>query len=67
MMESWGNIKVPGDFHPKRRHLFPLRQKETEIKLLSTKYSDSSAKLQDLSAVLDDGKLLAELDNVTYY
>jgi hypothetical protein len=31
----------------------------------STKYSDTSAKLQDLSPVLDDGTLLAELDNIT--
>jgi hypothetical protein len=31
------------------------------MKLLSAKYSDTSAKLQDLSAVLHDGTLLAEL------
>jgi hypothetical protein len=36
-----------------------------EIKLLSTKYSDTSAKLQDLSPVLNYGTLLAELDNIT--
>jgi hypothetical protein len=65
MMDSWGNIKVPGDFHPKRRQICSLHQKEAEVKLLSTKYSDTSAKLQDLSPVLDDGKLLAELDNTT--
>jgi hypothetical protein len=29
------------------------------------KYSDTSTKLQDLSPVLYDGTLLAELDNVT--
>jgi hypothetical protein len=29
--------------------------------LITAKYSDTSAKLQDLSAVLDDGTLLAEL------
>jgi Tfp pilus assembly protein PilN len=40
-----------------------FHQKEAEIKLLSSKYSDTSAKLQDLSAVLDDGTLLAELDD----
>jgi hypothetical protein len=62
MMDSWGNIKVSGDFHPKKRHVCSLRQKEADIKLLSSKYSDTSAKLQDLSAVLDDGTLLAELD-----
>jgi hypothetical protein len=33
--------------------------------LLSTKYSDTSAKLQDLSPFIDDGTLLAKLDNVT--
>jgi hypothetical protein len=65
MMDSWGNIKVPGDFHPKRRLVCSLRQKEAEIKLISTKYSDTSAKLQDLSPVLDDGTLLTELYNVT--
>jgi hypothetical protein len=65
MMDSWVNIKVPGDFHPKRRQVCSLRQKEADIKLLSTKHSDTSAKLQHLSAVLDDGTLLAELENVT--
>jgi transcription initiation factor TFIIIB Brf1 subunit/transcription initiation factor TFIIB len=63
MMDSWGNIKVSGDFHPKRRQVCSLRQKEEEIKHLSSKYSDTSAKLQDLSAVLDDGTLLAEFDD----
>jgi hypothetical protein len=63
MMDSWGNIKVSGDCQPYRRQVCPLRQKEAEIKLLSSKYSDNSAKLQDLSAVLDDGTLLAELDD----
>jgi hypothetical protein len=65
MMDSWGNIKVSGNFHPKRCQVYSLHQKEAEIKLLSTKYSDTFAKLQYLSAVLDDGTLLAELDNVT--
>jgi hypothetical protein len=63
MMDSWGNIKVSGDYHPKRRQVCSLRQKEEEIKHLSSKYSDTSAKLQDHSAVLDDGTLLAELDD----
>jgi hypothetical protein len=64
MMDSWGNLKVPGDFHPKRRHIFFLRQEEVEIKLPSTKHSDTPAKLQYLSPVLDDGTLLDEFDNV---
>jgi hypothetical protein len=59
MMDSWGNLKVSGDFHPKRRQVCSLCQKEAEVKLLSSKYSDTSAKLQDLSLVLDDGKLVA--------
>jgi hypothetical protein len=64
MMDSWGNIKFSGDCHPKRRQVCSLRQKEAEIKLLSSKYSDTSAKLQDLSAVLDDVTLVAELDEI---
>jgi hypothetical protein len=44
MMDSWGDLKVSGDCHPKRRQVFSLRQKEAEIKLLSSKYSDTSAK-----------------------
>jgi hypothetical protein len=63
MMDSWGNIKVSGDCHPKRRQVCSLRQKEAEIKLLSSKYSGTSAQFQDLYAVLDDGTLLAELDD----
>jgi hypothetical protein len=27
MMESWGDLKVPGDFHPKRRQVCPLHKK----------------------------------------
>jgi hypothetical protein len=65
MMESWGNLKVSGDFYPKRRQVCSLHQKEAEFKLLSSKYSDTSSKLQDLLPVLDDGTLLAELDNIT--
>jgi hypothetical protein len=65
MMDSWVNIKVSGDFHPKRRQVFSLLQKEAEVKLLSTKYSDTSSKMQDLSSFLDDGTLLVELYNIT--
>jgi hypothetical protein len=46
MMDSWVNIKVSGDFHPQRRQVCSLHQKEAEVKLLSSKYSDTSAKLQ---------------------
>jgi hypothetical protein len=28
MMDSWRNLKVSGDFHPKRRQVCSLRQKE---------------------------------------
>jgi hypothetical protein len=65
IMYSLVNLKVSGDFHPNRRQVCSLRQKEAEVKLLSSKYSDTSTKLQDLSPVLDDGILLAELDNIT--
>jgi hypothetical protein len=65
MMDSWGNLEVSGYFHPKRRQVYSLRQKEAEVKPLSSKYSDTSAKLQYLSPVLDDGTLLAELENIT--
>jgi hypothetical protein len=65
MMDSWGNLKVSRYFIPKRRQVFFIHQKEAEVKLLSTKYSHTSAKLQDLSPVLDDGTLLAELENIT--
>jgi hypothetical protein len=64
MMDSWVNLKVSGDFHPKRRHVCSLRQKEADFKLLNSKYSDTSSKVQDLSVVVDDGTLLAELDDV---
>jgi hypothetical protein len=65
MVDSWGNVKISGECHPKRRQVCSLRQKEEEIKKLSFKYSDTSAKLQYLSAVLDDGTLLAELDETS--
>jgi hypothetical protein len=64
-MESWGKLKVSGDFHPKRHQLCSLHQKEAEVKLISSKYSATSAKLQELYSVLDDGILLAELDDIT--
>jgi hypothetical protein len=65
MVDSRGNIKISGDCQPKRRQVCSLHQKEEEIKTLSFKYSDTSAKLQDLSAVLDDGTLLAEFDETS--
>jgi hypothetical protein len=65
MADSWGNPKVPGDFQPKRRQVCSLLQKETDNKLLNSRYSDTSAKLQDIPPVLDDGTLLAELESYT--
>jgi hypothetical protein len=65
MTYSWGNLKIPGDFHPKQRQVFSLHQNEAEIKLISARYSDTSAKLQELSPVLGDRTLLEELDCVT--
>jgi hypothetical protein len=65
MTDSWGNLKVSGDFNPRRRQVCLLRQKEAEMKLLSANYSDTSAKLQDISPFLYDGTFLAELDSVT--
>jgi hypothetical protein len=56
-----GNFNISGDLHPKQRKVFSLRQKEGEIKFSTAKYSDTSAKLQDISAVLDDGTLISEL------
>jgi hypothetical protein len=37
MMDSWGNLKVSGEFYPKRRQVCSLRQEEAEVKLLSSK------------------------------
>jgi hypothetical protein len=54
VMDSWGNLKGSGEFHPNRCQVGSLRQMEAAVKLLSSKYSDTSAKLQDLSPVLDD-------------
>jgi hypothetical protein len=61
MGKSQGSRGLP----PQEAQVCSLRQKEAEVKLLITNYSDTSSKLQDLSSVLHDGKLLAELDNVT--
>jgi hypothetical protein len=65
MTDSWGNLKVIGDFRPKRRQVCSLIHKEAEIKLLSARYSDIATKLQELSPVLDDATLLAKLESVT--
>jgi hypothetical protein len=61
MTDSYGKLKASGDSHPKRSQVCSLRQKELEIEKLSVSYSDISAKLQDLSIVLDNITLLAEL------
>jgi hypothetical protein len=62
MKNSWGKLNISGDLHPKQRQVFSLRQKEFGIKQLTIKYSETSAKLQDLSTVLDDGTLLEEIN-----
>jgi hypothetical protein len=64
IMDSWVNHKFSGDFHPKRSQVCSLRQEEAEVKIIRSKYSDTSAKIQDISSVLDDGTLLAELDDI---
>jgi hypothetical protein len=43
MKDSWVNLKVSGDFHPKRSQVYSLLQKEAETKLLSARYSDTYA------------------------
>jgi hypothetical protein len=53
MTDSWGNLNLPGDSHPERHKLCTLRQEELEIEKLSLAVSDTSAKLQDRSVVLD--------------
>jgi hypothetical protein len=58
MTDLWGNLKISRYLHHKRHQVCSLHQKEVEIKLFSAKYSDTSAKLHDLSAVLDYGNLL---------
>jgi hypothetical protein len=54
-------LKPSGDSHPKRRQVCSLRQKDLEIEKLTVSYSDTSEKLQELSIVLDNSTLLAEL------
>jgi hypothetical protein len=61
MTNSYRKLKPSGDSHPKMRQVCSLRQKELEIKKLTVAYSDTSAKLQDLSIVLENITLLAEL------
>jgi hypothetical protein len=53
MTDSYGKLRASGDSHPKRRQVCSLSQKELEIEKLSVSYSETSAKLQYLSAVLD--------------
>jgi hypothetical protein len=62
MTYSWVMLKVTGDLHPKRSQVCTLHQKEMVIKNLTVKYSDTSAKLQDLSIVLNDSTLIVELN-----
>jgi hypothetical protein len=64
MMDSYGQLKASGDSHPKKRQVCSLRQEELEIEKLSVSYSDTSEKLQDLSIVLDNNTLLAELKHI---
>jgi hypothetical protein len=59
--DSYGKLKASRDSHPERRQVCSLRQKELEIEKLSVSYSDTSAKLQDMSIVLENNTLLAEL------
>jgi hypothetical protein len=62
MMDSWVILKFSGDLHPKSHKWCSFRKKDFQIKLLTVNYSDTSAKFQDLSVVLDDSTLLAELN-----
>jgi hypothetical protein len=63
MTYSYEKFKASGESHPKRRQVCSLRQKELELEIekLSASYIDTSAKLQDLSIVLDNNTILAEL------
>jgi hypothetical protein len=61
MTDSYGKLKPSGDSHPKRRQVCSLRQKEPEVEKLSVSYSDTLEKFQDLSIVLDDNTLIAEV------
>jgi hypothetical protein len=69
MTDSYEKMRASGDSHPKKRQVCSLIQKELDVEKLSISYRDTSAKLQDLSAVLDHSKLLAELKqslNIAY-
>jgi hypothetical protein len=61
MMDSYEKLKASGDSNPERRQVCSLLQKELEDKKLSVSYSDTSEKLQDMSIVLENNTLLAEL------
>jgi hypothetical protein len=61
MTDSYGKLRASEDSHPKRRQVCSLRQQELVIERLSVSYSDNSAKLQYLSAVLDHITILADL------
>jgi hypothetical protein len=61
MTDSYKKIKASGDSQPTRRQVCSLRQKELEIEKLSVSYSDTSAKFQEFSIVLDNITLVAEL------
>jgi hypothetical protein len=61
MGKSQGCRGLPPQYAP---ILLPLEEGGRN-KLLSTNYSDTSAKVQDLSPDLDDKTLLADLDNFT--
>jgi hypothetical protein len=63
MTDSRGCLKVSGESLPKYCQVCTLHQKDLEVKILSVRYSDTSAKLQDLSIILDDTMLIAELEH----
>jgi hypothetical protein len=44
MTDSGGNLKAPGDFHPKRHQVCSIHQKRAAIKLISAIYIDTSEK-----------------------
>jgi hypothetical protein len=60
MTDCWVNLKLPGDSHPKWRQVCTLRQEELEIENLRASFSNTSAKLQYSSVVLDDNTRLPE-------
>jgi hypothetical protein len=61
MTDFWGNLNLAGESYPKRRQVCTLRQEDLEIENLSASFIYTSAKLQDMSVVLDDSTLLPEL------